>query len=186
MKPVIRLASSSQTRAKLLKEHGYNFVQESVAFDEESIRAKTPKEFVYKATLGKYDANFERFGIEEYPLLVADTVVTSQGKILRKARCVDDARNILMTQSGHTTSIITCMIYHSKKLKLIDISATHYLFSEFDLEDLERYLQSGEWRGKAGACMVEGFCKKYIREVRGYESTAMGLCVEKLDAFMTI
>ena len=185
-KPFIRLASSSQTRAKLLKEHGYHFVQESVDFDEEGIRAKTPKEFVYRATEGKYRVNFERFGIEEYPLLVADTVVTSQGQILRKARCADDARNILMTQSGHTTSILTCMIYHAPKLKLVDISVTDYVFDDFDQEDLERYIQSGEWRGKAGACMVEGFCKKYIRQVRGYESTAMGLCVEKLDTFVMI
>ncbi len=32
--------------------------------------------------------------------------------------------------------------------------------------------------------MVEGFCKKYIKNVQGYQSTAMGLCVEKLISFM--
>ena len=46
--------------------------------------------------------------------------------------------------------------------------------------DLERYLESGLWQGKAGGCMVEGFCKKYIKSVDGYESTAMGLQVESL------
>jgi len=76
------------------------------------------------------------------------------------------------------------MIYHSKNLKLIDISKTDYIFKEFDQDDLEAYLASGEWRGKAGACMVEGFCKPYIKEVRGYESTAMGLSVEVLLRFM--
>jgi septum formation protein len=181
---MIRLASSSPTRALLLQKAGIEFIQQSVAFDEESIVAQSPKSFVYKATLGKYKANFEAFGIEQYPLLVADTVVTAQGKILRKARCVDDARNILMTQSGNVTSIITCMMYHSKKVKLVDISKTDYIFKEFDLDDLEAYLQSGQWRGKAGACMVEGFCKPYIKEVRGYESTAMGLSVEILQRFM--
>ena len=179
----IRLCSSSETRALLLREAGIEFIQESVDFDEESIVASSPKNFVYQATLGKYDANLKAFGFEDYPLLVADTVVTSQNHILRKARCVDDARNILMTQSGNITSIITCMIYHSKAKKIIDISKTDYLFEEFDSEDLERYLASGEWRGKAGACMVEGFCKPYIKEVRGYESTAMGLCVEVLQRF---
>ncbi|NPA66795.1 MAG: septum formation inhibitor Maf [Epsilonproteobacteria bacterium] len=183
---MIRLASSSPTRAKLLRDFSIEFIQESVEFDEESIRATSPKNFVYQATLGKYEANFKHFGIKEHPLLVADTVVTSNGMILRKARCIDEARNILLTQSGSITSIITCMIYHSKSLKLIDISYTDYLFREFDKEDLENYLQSGEWRGKAGACMVEGFCKPYIKEVRGYESTAMGLCVEKLQPFLTL
>jgi len=181
---MLRLASSSETRAMLLRSAGIEFIQESVEFDEESIVANSPKNFVYQATMGKYEANFKAFGIDELPLLVADTVVTAQGQILRKARCVDDARNILMTQSGNITSIITCMIYHSKNLKLIDISKTDYIFKEFDQDDLEAYLASGEWRGKAGACMVEGFCKPYIKEVRGYESTAMGLSVEVLLRFM--
>ncbi len=167
----------------LLREAGIDFIQESVDFDEESIVATSPKNFVYQATLGKYEANLKAFGYEDYPLLVADTVVTSQGHILRKAKCKDDARNILMTQSGNITSIITCMIYQSPKKKIIDISQTDYLFAEFDQQDLERYLESGEWRGKAGACMVEGFCKPYIKEVRGFESTAMGLCVEVLKSF---
>ncbi len=181
---MIRLASSSKTRAMLLKDAEIEFIQESVDFDEDSIIAPTPKNFVYQATLGKYEANLKAFGFEECPLLVADTVVTSQGQILRKAKCVDDARNILMTQSGNITSIVTCMIYHSKKQKIIDISQTDYIFDEFDLESLDKYLESGEWRGKAGACMVEGFCKPYIKEVKGYESTAMGLNIEVLKAFI--
>ena len=181
---MLRLASSSQTRAMLLKNAGIAFKQESVDFDEDSIIASSPKNFVYQATIGKYEANLEAFGYEDMPLLVADTVVTSQNKILRKARCVDDARNILMTQSGRVTSIITCLIYHSKEKKIIDISKTDYIFEKFDLDDLDNYLKSGEWRGKAGACMVEGFCKSYIKEVKGYESTAMGLSVEILKRFI--
>lgn len=180
----IRLASSSQTRALLLEQAGIEFIQESVEFDEESIKATSPKNFVYQATLGKYEANLKAFGYQDYPLLVADTVVTSQNQILRKAKCEDDARNILMTQSGSVTSIITCLIYQSKKQKIVDISKTDYIFEVFDPDDLEQYLESGEWRGKAGACMVEGFCKSYIKEVRGFESTAMGLTTEVLLRFM--
>ncbi len=181
---MLRLASSSITRAKLLKDAGFEFVQESVDFDEDSIISSCPKNFVYQATLGKYEANLKAFGFGDYPLLVADTVVTSHGMILRKAKTEDEAREILKLQSGSVTSIITCMIYHSKKQKIVDISQTDYIFDEFESDDLESYLDSGEWRGKAGACMVEGFCKKYIKEVKGYESTAMGLNVEVLKAFV--
>ena len=172
---MIRLASGSLTRAKLLQDIDIAFIQESVDFDEDKIVASSPENFVYQATLGKYEANLKAFGFRDYPLLVADTVVTSQNQILRKARCIDDARNILMTQSGNVTSIVTCMIYHSSQQKIIDISSTDYIFSQFNVDSLDRYLESGEWRGKAGACMVEGFCKSYIKEVRGHESTAMGL-----------
>ena len=181
---MLRLASSSVTRAGLLDEAGIRYRQECVEFDEDSIIASTPKNFVYQATHGKYEVNRREFGIEDYPLLVADTVVTSREQILRKARCVDEARNILMTQSGSITSIISCMIYEDTKKKIIDISATDYLFAEFDMDDLDGYLDSGEWRGKAGACMVEGFCKKYIKQVRGFESTAMGLNTHLLKRFI--
>jgi len=181
---MLRLASSSQTRAMLLENVNIAFFQESVDFDEDKIIATSPKNFVYQATLGKYQANLQAFGSEDYPLLVADTVVTARGQILRKARCVDDARNILMTQSGNITSIVTCMIYHSKEKKIIDISQTDYLFQKFDMDALDDYLESGEWRGKAGACMVEGFCKAYIKEVRGFESTAMGLNTDLLKRFI--
>ena len=167
----------------LLRGAGIEFMQESYDFNEDTIDAKTPKEFVYLATLGKYETNLRAFGYKDLPLLVADTVVTAQGKILRKAKEEADAREILLSQSGNLTSIITCMIYQSHKKKIIDISQTTYNFREFNRDDLERYLKSGEWMGKAGACMVEGFCKPYIKEVKGYESTAMGLNVEVLKAF---
>ena len=156
----IRLGSSSETRAMLLKQFDIDFIQSEVDFDEERIIADSPKNFVYQATIGKFEAGLKAYGIEAYPLLCADTVVTSQGMILRKVKCEDDARNILMTQSGNITSIVTCMIYQDKEKKLIDISSTDYRFESFDLDDLDRYLASGLWRGKAGACMVEGFCKK--------------------------
>lgn len=181
---MLRLCSSSITRAELLKSAGIPFLQESLDFDEDSIIATSPKNFVYQATLGKYKVNLEKFGCEDYPLLVADTVVTAHGKILRKAKDEADARSILEMQSGSEVAIITCMIYKTPRLELIDISSTHYFFDIFDPKAVEDYLQSGEWQGKAGACMVEGFCKPYIREVRGFESTAMGLCTEILKPFL--
>lgn len=181
---MLRLASASVTRAELLSAAGIPFIQESLDFDEDSVIATSPKNFVYQATMGKYKVNLARFGCDDYPLLVADTVVTAQGKILRKAKDEADARAILATQSGSDVAILTCMVYKTPRLELIDISSTHYYFDVFNPEDVERYIQSGEWRGKAGACMVEGFCKPYIRETRGYESTAMGLSVEVLKLFL--
>ena len=181
---MLRLASSSITRAELLSAAGIPFLQESIDFDEDSIIASSPKNFVYQATLGKYRVNLEKFGCADYPLLVADTVVTAHGKILRKAKDEADARAILEMQSGSDVAIITCMIYKTPRLELVDISSTHYFFDVFDPKNIDAYLESGEWRGKAGACMVEGFCKPYIREVRGFESTAMGLSVEILKPFL--
>lgn len=181
---MIILASNSKTRAMLLKSFGVEFIQKSAFFDEDALKVDSPSHFVYRATQGKMGAFLEEFKLGEYPVLCADTVVTCKGEILRKAKDEDDARRILKAQSGGVVSIITCMILKSPTREFIDLSSTDYLFREFDEAKLEVYLKSGEWKGKAGACMVEGFCKEYIKETRGYESTAMGLCVEKLLPYL--
>ena len=181
---MLRLCSGSVTRATLLNNAKISFLQSPVDFEEDDIVADTPKNFVYQATLGKFQAALKAYNYKDIPILCADTVVTSQNKILRKAKSLADARQILLTQSGNITSIVTCMMYKSEKLELIDISTTDYIFDTFDEEDLENYLASENWQGKAGACMVEGFCKRYIKEVRGYESCAMGLSVEKIQVWL--
>ncbi|PUE65252.1 septum formation inhibitor Maf [Arcobacter lacus] len=181
---MIRLGSNSPTRALILKNFGIDFIQNGGDFDEDSIKTTNPKSFCYEATLGKFKELYKKYGVEDMALLVADSVVTCEGKLLRKAKDYDDAKAMLELQSENKTSVITCMIYKSKEKEFIDISITTYQFSEFKKEDMKEYLNSGECFGKAGAIMVEGFCKPYIKNVIGYESTAMGLCVEKLKMFL--
>ena len=181
---MIRLGSNSPTRALILKNFKIDFIQNGGTFDEDSILTTNPKSFCYEATKGKFDELYKKFGIDDMPLLVADSVVTCQGRLLRKAKDLDDAKDMLELQSGNKTSVITCMIYKSKSKEIIDISITTYEFLSFDKKHMSEYLASGECFGKAGAIMVEGFCKPYIKSVKGYESTAMGLCVEKLRAFI--
>lgn len=177
---MICLCSASESRASLLNNFEVEFVQKVPEYDEEQITTTIAKDFVYTASKGKLEAAVREFGLE-VPLLCADTVIAAQdGTILRKPKNVDDARRILKIQSGSEISIISSAHYRSKTLLFSDISATHYYFAPFDDTEMEMYLQSGLWEGKAGGCMVEGFCKKYIRFVRGYESTAMGLQVETL------
>lgn len=180
---MIRLCSASPTRALILKENNIAFVQSQSDFDEEQIRNQDPKTFVFLAAKGKFESCLRRYGFN-IPLLAADTVVAVRDKILRKAATKEEARELLLSQSGQKVSIITCMIYKSERVELTDISVTDYLFDPFNLKELEIYLDSGEWKGKAGACMVEGFCKNYIREVRGLDSCARGLTIEKLRPFL--
>jgi len=181
---LIRLGSNSPTRALILKNFGIDFVQNGGSFDEDSITTTNPKSFCYEATKGKFNELYKKYGVEDMPLLVSDSVVTSHGQLLRKAKDEADARRMLELQSGSETSVITCMIYKSKNKEMIDISITTYEFEKFDEEHINEYIKSGECFGKAGAIMVEGFCKTYIKKVKGYESTAMGLCAQKLLAYM--
>ena len=181
---MIRLGSNSPTRALILNNFNIPFIQNGGNFDEDSITTQNPKSFCYQATLGKYQELYEKYGVEDMPLLVSDSVVTANGELLRKAKDKEDARRMLELQSGNETSVITCMIYKSKNQEIIDISITTYKFDTFNKEHMNEYISSGECFGKAGAIMVEGFCKPYIKNVRGLESTAMGLSIEKLIPYM--
>jgi len=172
------LCSSSKTRANLLKENNIKFIQKSCNFDEEQIKTDDPYEFVLLASYGKFKECMKCFKNEN--ILTADTVVSDGKNILRKAYSKEEAEKILLSQSGKEIRIITSMWLRINKRIFSRLDETIYEFEEFDKKDLEKYLNSDEWRGKAGACMVEGFCKKYIKSVKGYESTAMGLCVEEV------
>ena len=176
---MIRLCSSSETRANLLDSFAIEYLQVGVEFDEESIKESNPKSFVYSVVQGKLKSAIASYDLD-MSLLVADTVIEVGGKILRKAKSKAEAKEILLKQSGSKISIITATALKKEGFLFLDISSTKYLFNSFDSDDLNRYLDSDEWAGKAGACMVEGFCKRYIKEVIGLESTAMGLPVEKI------
>ncbi len=148
---MIRLGSNSPTRAIILNEKNIDFIQNGGNFDEDSIQTKNPKSFVYQATLGKYNELYKKYGVQDMPLIVADSVVTANGELLRKAKNRNDAKRMLKLQSNNKTSIITCMIYKSQNKEIIDISITTYQFSKFKEEDLEQYLDSQLYKGKAGA-----------------------------------
>ena len=181
---MIHLASNSQSRALLLNKFNIDFIQKAPEYDEEIITTKNAKDFAYIASKGKLESAIKEFGLET-PLLTADSVILSaKGELLRKPKNVEDAKRILELQSGSSMAIISAMHYKTKTFYLSDVSATYYHFEPFNTSDLEEYLESNLWDGKAGGCMVEGFCKKYIKSVQGNESTAMGLNVELLHKWM--
>lgn len=51
-------------------------------------------------------------------------------------------------------------------------------------EEIEKYIADGEYKGKAGAMMIEGFNKKFIIDQSGETYTAMGLNVEILKRYL--
>jgi septum formation protein len=183
MKNKIVLCSSSKVRAKLLNDANIPFIQKSCEFDEELIQTKNPLEFVKEATTGKFKACLECYR-DEIPLLSADTIITDGEILLRKAKDEKDARKLLNIQSGNKIDIITYQIIGYQGKIYDNLATTTYYFDEFDKQDIENYIKSGEWMGSAGACKVENFCKKYIQKQIGYTSTAMGLTVEWVEKIL--
>ena len=181
---MIHLASNSNSRALLLKKFNIDFKQQAPSYDEEQIKTTNAKDFAYIASKGKLESAIKEFGLTT-PLLTADSVILSaNNELLRKPKNIEDAKRILELQSGSSMAIISAMHYKTKSFYMSDVSATYYNFEVFESKDLEEYLESNLWNGKAGGCMVEGFCKKYIKSVHGNESTAMGLNVERLIGWL--
>jgi len=174
---MLLLCSNSKTRAELLKKAQIPFIQEACEFDEDSIPTQNPYEFVVEATKGKFEANLKCFG-DETPIICADTIITDRKILIRKPKNIEEAKKLLLIQSDNNIEIVTYQIIGFQGNIYKNLSKTIYKFKKFDEKDLEIYLNSGAWQGSAGGCKVEGFCKKYIENMQGYESTAMGLTVE--------
>ena len=87
-------------------------------------------------------------------------------------------------QNDNLTIIYKKKKKKKKKISIDMLSVASYKFSKFDEDDLERYIASNLWRDKAGAMMIEGFNKKYIKHQKGNKPTAMGLDIINLRAFL--
>lgn len=187
------LASTSPTRADILRAHNIAFIQMESGFNEDTLSTNNPKTFVLQAcanklqsTLAKLNANKELERALKFGILCADSVISVEGQLLRKAKTIQDARNMLEFQSAKRISVLTAMSYQSERGVFLDMSVCHLELSRFSPISLEHYLESREWEGKAGCVMVEGFHKPYIRRQIGLESCARGLSVEKLLAFLEV
>jgi len=124
---MITLASSSPTRANLLKNAGIEFKQISCSFDESMI-AKNLRPEIYVQNVVK--AKKEQFLMANGKLtnlLFADSCVACGDKILGKAKDENEALAMLNLQSGNECSVYTAMIFLGE-FELINVSKTTYKF----------------------------------------------------------
>lgn len=180
---MITLVSSSQTRAEILKENGIEFNQVKLNFKEEISKKYSPDKYVLEVVKSK-QKEFIESNLCAKNALFADSIVSSNGKIFGKAKNENEAREMLIAQSGGIVSVFSAMLFCGENFEIISINETKFRFYDFKEDDINKYLQSNDWQGKAGAMMIEGFNKKYIKDYSGYLSNARGLCVEILKAFL--
>ena len=181
---MIVLASSSPTRANLLKNAGIEFKQISFDFDESKIAKSLKPEIYVQNVVKAKKEQFLKANSGAKNVVFADSVVVCDGKILGKAKDEKEAFKMLKMQSENTARIVTAMIFLGEKFELFNVSFAEYKFAKFDEQDLEKYLKNGDWQGKAGAMTIENFNKKYIISQHGETSTAMGLNLKILKAFL--
>ncbi|MFT2705240.1 septum formation inhibitor Maf [Helicobacter pylori] len=173
------LGSQSSTRANLLKEHGIEFDQKALYFDEESLKTTDPREFVYLACKGKLEKAKELL-TNNCAIVVADSVVSVGNQMQRKAKNRQEALEFLKLQNGNEIEVLTCSALISPALEWLDLSVFRARLKAFDPSEIEKYLESGLWQESAGCVRLEDFHKPYIKSSSENLSVGLGLNVEGL------
>src|SRR6202451_487747 len=109
-------------------------------------------------------------------ILAADTVVAVGRRILPKAELLDEAAQCLRLLSGrnHRVHTAVCLVTPKEtyRQRLVE---TRVRFKRRSAEDIEAYLASGEWRGKAGGYAAQGIAGSFIVKIVGSFSNVVGL-----------
>ena len=181
--PVLILASASPRRLALLEQVGIRpDLLCPVDIDETPRRRETPRDYVRRMALEKLEAAKVMPQVKEIfaPrwLLTADTVVAVGRRILGKAEDMEEARAHLKLLSGRSHRVFTavCLLTPEGKLRkrLVD---TKVRFKRLSGAEIEAYLLSDEWRGKAGAYAIQGLAAAFVRHINGSHASVVGLPV---------
>ncbi len=179
--PII-LASQSPRRVDLLREAGIAFeaVAPTCVEPDANSWASGPEEFARLAACRKASSVAERY--PDRVILGADTVVALDGRIYGKPADRDDARRILSALAGVTQDVITgvTILQPAKGRQLAECDVTRVTMRPMSDEEIEAYLDSGEWEGKAGAYGIQGTADQYVEKVEGSFSNVVGLPVERV------
>jgi septum formation protein len=110
----------------------------------------------------------------------ADTVVAIDGQILPKPRDAAQAREWLVALSGrdHEVTSAVCVVAAGKEREAV--SATEVRFRSLTGAEIDWYLASEEWRGKAGGYAIQGRGAALVDSISGDYWTVVGLPVTAL------
>jgi len=179
--PKLILASRSPRRRELLEAAGYRF--EVVPPSEEAECAlcsgETPAELV--ARLARQKAADVAGRVAEGLVLACDTVAECDGQVLGKPLDEDDARRMLLSLSGREHRVLTglCLWPVPGGEPRVRVDVTVLRMDRLRPEQLDEYLASGRWEGKAAAFGYQDRLG-WVHVERGSPSNVVGLPMELL------
>ena len=188
MPPSIYLASQSPRRQSLLNQMGQGFElllpdpSEDVESLESTQAGESPLDYVQRVTALKLKAALNRWhlrGLAFAPILCADTTVALGTEILGKPQDRQQARAMLRALSGKTHSVFTAIAAATTLENRHAISVSKVRFATWSDAELDGYLDSGEWEGKAGSYAIQGKAATHIAHMEGSYSGIMGLPVHE-------
>ena len=169
------LGSSSPRRKDLLNQIGIvpDFII-SPKIDESLLKKELP--LVYLKRITQEKMNFVKEKHPESLILTADTIVSVGRRILHKTFKIHEAKSYLSLLSGRRHRVITAFAMHApffkQKLKYV---TTIVKFKKLSLQEINYYLESGDWKGKAGGYAIQGIASRYINFISGSYSNVVGL-----------
>jgi len=173
--PRLVLASASPRRLELLAQIG--IVPDEIdpaALDETPAKGELPAEHAARLADGKAAAIRARY--PDAVILAADTVVALGRRILPKAEDAATARRCLEKLSGRRHRVIGGLAVigpgDSSRRRLV---VTTVKFKRLSAAEIESYIASGEWRGKAGGYAIQGRAAALIPWINGSYSNVVGL-----------
>ena len=109
-------------------------------------------------------------------VLAVDTVVAAGRRILPKAETQDQARTCLTLLSGRRHHVLTAVFVVDPQGRLRErMSDTIVTFKPLTAAEIEAYLTTGEWAGKAGGYAIQGYAEAFVRALHGSHSGVVGL-----------
>ena len=176
------LASASPRRTDILQAAGWAHGILPADIDERAVAGETPLQCCERLAVEKARAAAQlvagRSGFEQSRgILAGDTIVELEGVLFGKPEGRSQAEAMLRTLSGHThhvASSVALLELASGRLES-GVHVSDVRFDPLSEEQLKRYLDSGEWQGKAGAYAIQGDAGDFAHLVGGQMDTVIGL-----------
>ena len=176
--PDFILASASPRRLQLLAQVGIKPDKIIPAdIDETSLKAELPQHYALRIAQEKASVISQQY--PDIIVLAADTVVATGRRILPKAEDEKTARKWLELLSGKRHRVYTAVCITRGNTSKHFVEMTQVRFNRLSKKDIDNYIQSGEWQGKAGGYAIQGLAECFIPWINGSYSNVVGLPVEK-------
>lgn len=181
MKNNIILASASPRRVELLKQIGINFNIRPANINE-NLDITDPQELVKELSRLKATDILKQF--PDKCIIAADTSVFACNQILGKPKNREEAAEMLKMLSGNKHLVYTGVTVADKNEIITDISATEVYFRQLTSEDVDKYLQTGEYKDKAGSYGIQGYAARFVKKINGCYFNVVGLPLSLLDEIL--
>ena len=183
-RPLI-LASRSPRRRDLLKQAGYAFQVIPPHDDAECGVCSGESVHEMAARLARQKAESVARRVNEGLVLGCDTVVHCMGRILGKPRDEEHARRMLLLLRGREHQVVSglCLWWRPEDRVQVEIDVTRLFMEPVTDQQIEQYLETDGWVGKAGAFGYQDGLP-WIRVLEGSESNVVGLPMELLERML--